>query len=290
MAVADRTPNIVSRINSTYYELTASEKKVADYVVDKTDTAPHQSISQVAEACGVADATVSRFCRKLGCHDYSEFKLAMAEYASLSGRVTNGPLTGEVTPDDSIEVMSRKLYQSEVDAIGQTASMIEPTKIRRAADILLAADQVLCMGQGGSMIMAEEAAHLFTTTYQNFFAISDDHLQISRAAIASPGDVILYFSYSGATRELMDIIPIAHGRGMIIILVTRFPNSPGAQQVDLVLQCGSNESALQLGSAEARIAQIYLLDIIHTEMCRHDMERIRERKQAVLDALSCKHI
>ena len=125
--------------------------------------------------------------------------------------------------------------------------------------------------------MAEEAAGLFGTTYPNFYAVTDDHTQISRAAIACPGDVILYFSYSGATKELMDLLPVAHTRKVIVILITRFPNSPGAQLADLVLQCGANESALQLGSAEAKIAQICLLEIIHTEMCRHANNSVYSR-------------
>jgi DNA-binding MurR/RpiR family transcriptional regulator len=186
--------------------------------------------------------------------------------------------------------MCAKLYSIEVDAITQTHELIKPDLIKRAADYLRRAETVLCMGQGGSMVLADEAAHLFSTTYPKFFAVADDHFQISRAAIGVPGDVILYFSYSGATRALMDLIPIAHARKLILILITRFPNSPGAQQADLVLQCGANESALQLGSAEARIAQICLLEILHTEMCRHDMKTIEERKQAIVDALACKHI
>jgi DNA-binding MurR/RpiR family transcriptional regulator len=218
-----------------------------------------------------------------------ELRVSIGQSAT-SHEATEGPITGKVTPDDTIAEMCAKIYNIEVDAITMTHELIKPDLIKMAADYLRRAETVLCMGQGGSMIMAEEAAGLFGTTYPNFYAVKDDHLQISRAAIGHPGDVILYFSYSGATKELMDLIPVAHARKVIIILITRFPNSPGALQADLVLQCGANESALQLGSAEAKIAQICLLEILHTEMCRHDMEKIGERKQAINDALACKHI
>lgn len=36
------------------------------------------SISELAGACSVADATVSRFCRRLGYKGYPDFKIAIA--------------------------------------------------------------------------------------------------------------------------------------------------------------------------------------------------------------------
>ncbi len=41
------------------------------------------------------------------------------------------------------------------------------------------------MGQGGSMILAQEAAHLFATARPNFYAVLDSHMQ---AIAAVPPD------------------------------------------------------------------------------------------------------
>lgn len=281
--------NYLMKINDIYYELTASEKRIADMIISNAGKAQHMTATELSKECNVANATISRFCQKLGCRNYMELRVSIGRSAS-SREVSEGPISSEVTPNDTIAEMCAKIYQIEVAAITQTHELVKPELIKRAADYLRRAETVLCMGQGGSMIMAEEAAHLFATTYPNFFAIADNHNQLTRASLALPGDVILFFSYSGDTQELMDIIPVAHARKVIIILVTRFPNSPGALQADLVLQCGANESPLQVGSAEARIAQICLLEIVHTEMCRHDMKTIEERKQAILDAIARKHI
>ena len=281
--------NYLMKINDIYYELTSSEKRVADIIISNASRVQHMTATELSKECNVANATISRFCNKLGCRNYMELRVSIGQPAT-SHEASEGPITGKVTPDDTIAEMCSKIYHIEVDAIAMTHELVKPDQIKMAADYLRRAQTVLCMGQGGSMIMAEEAAGLFGTTYPNFYAVTDDHTQISRAAIACPGDVILYFSYSGATKELMDLLPVAHTRKVIVILITRFPNSPGAQLADLVLQCGANESALQLGSAEAKIAQICLLEIIHTEMCRHDMKTIGERKQAIRDALACKHM
>lgn len=281
--------NVFARISDGYYQLTSSEKKVADYVIAQQQKVQYLSISELAEACRVADATISRFCRQIGCPGYNAFKIAIAK-ATAARPGTPCPLSGEVTPQDSIPDLCRKLYTSAVETIAQTYELLKPERISAAADALLAADQVLCMGQGGSMLMAEEAAHLFSTAFSGFFAVRDSHMQSIAATHLTAKDVVLYFSYSGATRDLMELLPVLHKRGVTVILITRFLNSPGAAQADLVLQCGSNENPLQLGSAAARLSQIYLLDVLVSEMCRRDMERCETHRQEIADALSEKHV
>ncbi|MEF9970720.1 MAG: MurR/RpiR family transcriptional regulator [Oscillospiraceae bacterium] len=280
--------NVFAKINNEYYELTSSEKKVADYIVLHQQKTQFMSITELAEACGVAEATISRFCRRMKYKGYNAFKLSVAN--STADRAAANPLSGEVLPEDSVSDMCQKIYTADVDAITQTLGLIKPEAISAAADLLMASQRVLCMGQGGSMILAQEAAHLFSTAQPGFSAVWDSHLQVVAASQLTEHDVVLYFSYSGATRDLMDVVKIVHQRQAKTILITRFPNSPGAAYADVVLQCGSREGPLQLGSVAARIAQLYLIDVLFSELCRRDIEGCKMRREMVADALSDKHI
>ena len=278
------------KISNTYYFLTAAEKKVADYVIIHQRDTQYMSISELAEACGVAEATISRFTKRLGYKGYNAFKLAVAN--SIAGRSSSmgNPLSGEVRAEDSVSDMCQKLFAAELDAMEQTLGLLRPEAVTAAGDLLERADKVLCMGQGGSMVMAQEAAHLFSTAFGKYFAICDSHMQTISAAQMGPGDVILYISYSGATRDLLEIARLAQDRGAKVILVTRFPKSPGAALADVVLQCGTNESPLQMGSVAARVAIIFVLDVLFSEVCRRDLEGCRSRRRQVADALAEKHV
>ena len=280
--------NVFSRITQEYYQLTASEKKLATFVVANGQRSQTMSISELAAACGVAEATISRFCRRMGYQGYSAFRLAIA--AATAARENSDPPSGEIQAEDTVPDLCAKLASANIDAIRETQGLIRPENIQAAADALLAAHTVLCMGQGGSMLMAEEAAHLFTTAFPGFFAISDSHMQVIAAANLTEKDIILFFSYSGSTKELMDVLQIAQRRHIRTVLVTRYSGSPGAGLADIVLQCGSTEGPLQLGSVAARIAQLYLIDVLFSEMCRRDLDTCRHRRELVADALSEKHV
>lgn len=280
--------NAFEKISSAYYSLTAAEKKVADYVIIHQQESQYMSISELAEACGVAEATVSRFSKRLGYKGYNAFKLAVANATSPRGG--GNPLSGEITPEDTVFDMCQKLYTANLDAMEQTLGLLRPEAVKAAGDLLERADKVLCMGQGGSMVMAQEAAHLFSTAFGKYFAVTDSHMQAIAAAQLGPRDVILYFSYSGATRDMVENCLLARERGARVILVTRFPKSPGAALASVVLQCGANENPLQMGSVAARIAMIFVLDVLFSEVCRRDLPACRARRRQVADALSEKHL
>ena len=148
--------NAFERISNAYYHLTAAEKKVADYVIIHQRDTQYMSISELAEACGVAEATVSRFSKRLGYKGYNAFKLAVANATSPRGG--GNPLSGEITPEDTVFDMCQKLYTANLDAMEQTLGLLRPEAVKAAGDLLERADKVLCMGQGWSMLAAQEAA------------------------------------------------------------------------------------------------------------------------------------
>lgn len=284
--------NVFATISNDYYLLTAAEKKVADYVLEHKSGVQYMSISELAEECGVAEATVSRFCRRLHLRGYNAFKLALAKATGglHGGNFQLEPLEGEILPGDSIFDISRKLYATHVAALGQTRDLLRAEQVAKAVDLLESADKVYCMGQGGSMILAQEAAHLFSTITSKFFPVQDSHMQATAAALLTPKDVLLFFSYSGSTKDIVDVMAKAQERKAKTVLCTRFLKSPGTAYADVVLLCGSNEGPLQLGSVQARIAQLFVVDVLFNELCRRMGPEAQRNRENVVNALADKHM
>lgn len=286
--MADEKQNVFVHIGSEYYTFTAAEKRLADYILSAQDCISRMSISELANACSVADATVSRFCRRLGYKSYPDFKIAIAN--ASAHRLEDNPLSGEITREDTLEAISQKLLNANTVAMTQTLEVLNLEAVAQAASILRSSTTVLCMGQGGSMLIASEAAHLFSTISGKFRPVSDSHMQAMAAAMMEPMDTILFYSYSGSTLAMLDTLKTAKERGSKVILVTRFPNSPGAALADIVLQCGANENPLQSGSVPARIAQMYLTDILFSEYTRRNLDEAKESRNRIAQALAAKHV
>ena len=280
----DEQIDILERIHAAYYQLTSTERKVADLVLAQPSQVQFMSITQLADECGTAEATVTRFCRRLNLKGFNAFKIELARHSASTS----------VKPKDrepnSLVNRSLEVGRLASDAVYQTIELVEPKQVLRAVELIESAQHVVCIGSGGSMIMATECAHLFSTVSGNFQAVPDSHLQMSAVATMNQGDVVMLFSYSGATTNGLQVMELAKARGTSTILVTRFHKSPAAKLADVVLRCGSNESPFQFGSVPARIAQLVVLDVLFQEYFHRNRETCQETIQNIASALSGMHV
>ena len=277
--------NILERIHAFYYQLTASERKVADFVLANHDRVQFMSITQLAEECGTADATISRFCRNLDLKGFNAFKLELALYSAGSQQKKRNTPTRDTTMGRCLEV-----GRMANDAVYQTMELLEPEQLLRAVELIEKASRVLCIGSGGSLLMAKEFAHLFSTVTHKFQAVSDAHMQMSAVATCQSQDVLVLFSYSGATTSGVEIMNLAKSRNISTIVITRYPKSPAAELADVVLRCGSNEGPFQFGSVPAKVAQLIVMDVLFQEYCHRNQEQCVDSIQRIGTALAHMHL
>ena len=202
--------NIFETISSQYFQLTNSEKKVADYVLRHRIDVQYMSISELAEECTVADATISRFCRRLGLTGYNAFKLELAK-ASMT-RDSHRADAAILQESSGFHAMCKKLLGENVAVLEQTIQLLDPRQVSRAVDLLRRSRRVVCMGQGSSMVLSEEAWTLFSTVSPKFLFVPDSHLQMNTLALMDPDELVLFFSYSGSTRDFQDLLEVARQR------------------------------------------------------------------------------
>ena len=281
----EQNMDILERIHASYYQLTAAEKKVADYVLNQSERVQFMSITQLAEECGTAEATISRFCRSLKLKGFNAFKIELARHSS------QGTSLREQSPSlETAQGRFQEVGRQSSDAIRQTVDLMEEATVTRAVDLMEAAPHIMCIGAGGSMIMASDCAHQFSTITPKFYAVSDAHMQMAAASTMALNDIILLFSYSGATTSGLQILELAKSRGVKTILVTRYNKSPAAKLADIVLLCGSNEGPFQFGSVPAKVAQLIVIDVLFREYYIRNQAASEENVQQIGAALSNLHV
>jgi len=279
----EQNMDILERIHASYYQLTATERKVADFVLAQHSQVQFMSITQLAEVCGTAEATISRFCRSLKLKGFNAFKIELARHSAA-------PIKPQEQPTDTLVGRSLEVGRLASDAVYQTVELVEPAQVQKAVKLFEDASRVFCFGAGGSMLMAQEFAHLFSTVTNKFTAIADSHMQMSAAATMGRDDIMVLFSYSGATNSGIQLLELAKSRGIRTVLVTRFHKSPAANLADVVLRCGSNEGPFQFGSVPAKIAQLIVMDVLFQEYRYRNRDICEDHIQNIASALSDMHI
>ena len=247
-----------------YSSLTRSEIRVADYILKHKPELPYIMSKTLADACQVSEATITRFCRSVGCASFNDFKVRAAQ--AISSDSTSGPASG-------------------YDLYGDIQlDLLDYGAVRKVVDCLYEADNVYCFGQGNTSIIAMDAWGRFSSITSKFHWINDFHMQAITAATLGAKDVILSFSFSGAMRELSELGGLVQKTEAKLILVTRFPNSPGSKFSDLLLICGADEAPNQQGSVAVKLGQLFIIDVLFHEYCSKDAKTALENRERTLNA------
>lgn len=279
-----RTISIFSSIHSKYNNLTNTEKKVADYVLENTRSVVYMSITDLADACDVGESSIFRFCKSLSYKGYQEFKIALAHSITVENEIPQ--LTDQILMDDTTEAVASKVLTTNVSALNETYNLIDIKKINEAIDYMINAERVLFFGVGSSLITAMEAKIKFMRITNKTECLMDSHLQMMSAALMSERDVAVIISYSGSTKDSIEVARKAKERGAKVVSITRFEKSPLTSYSDLTLLCGANEGPLQGGSLSAKISQLYLLDILYVEYFKKTSEQSIINKETTAAAVS----
>ncbi len=280
--------DIFARIEASDKTFTKAERKVADFILQCPRDIMYMSITDLAENCGVGDTTVFRFCKTLKLDGYQDFKMMLAQ--SISGK--EGPssmtLSDEININDSTEEVCYKLHNTDVAALNQTLEMINAADIQKAVQMMKQAKLIYFWGMGNSCVMALEAKNKFAGILPNIVFVEDSHMQAMASALLGKDDLAIAFSYSGSTKDTIELLKRAKQNDAKTICITRFSESPLTAYADIVLLCGANEGPFQGGSLSAKVAQLYLVDVLYTEFFKNNYTMCDHNKKLTTQSVSAK--
>ena len=101
-------------------------------------------------------------------------------------------------------------------------------------------------------------------------------------------DVLLFVSYSGSTRDMMDTLRLAKENGAKVILITHYDDAPGAALADVVLLCGAQENPLDSGSIPAKLAMLFVANVLVLRYTLDNQELANLSLSRTSQALGCK--
>ena len=275
--------DIFTLIHSRYNSFTNTEKKVADFILENIKDVIYMSITDLADACSVGESSVFRFCKTMDLKGYQEFKIVLAHSISLDDETPQ--LSSMITMQDTIEELASKALSSNVNALTETFNLLTEKDISNAVESMVQAERIHFFGVGTSLMTAMEAKNKFMRITNKTECSLDSHLQVMSAALMTERDVAILISYSGSTKDTIEVAKVAKERGAKIISITRFAKSPLTSFSDITLLCGANEGPLQGGSLSAKIAQLYLLDLLYFEYFKRTNKEAVHNKELTAKAV-----
>ncbi|WP_409303390.1 MurR/RpiR family transcriptional regulator [Peribacillus sp. SCS-155] len=276
------TQSCLGKIRSYYARFSDKEKKIANYILENPEQIIHCTINEVAEDLDVADATVFRFCKRIGFKGYQAMKIALASEIMTPIQ----QIHEEITERDSEKTVADKIFRSNIRSLENTLQVLDANSINKAVSILLNAERIEFYGTGGSSMIAMDAYHKFIRTGIKTFAFVDSHFQLMAASQLTSKDAAVVISHSGTNKDTIRILETANENGAKTIGITSFPKSPVSQKADVALITSAEETEYRSEALASRISQLSLIDALYVNIMIKNKEHANRSLEKVRNAIS----
>lgn len=123
----------------------------------------------------------------------------------------------------------------EADAVEKALHAIPEAEFMRAVDVLAKAERIGAAGCGHSGIVCQHFAHLMCCIERPARFISPAEAVHGATGFLKKGDVMVFASRGGKTKELLPILDICKKKEVTVISVTENLSSPLAVGADIVI-------------------------------------------------------
>jgi RpiR family transcriptional regulator, carbohydrate utilization regulator len=206
--------------------------------------------------CGTSEATVVRFCQRIGYRGLSEMKkvLALQLAGNLLPARTAEKLDGEATLE--------RVFADCVAALRDTIASVDHASLERVATAIARCELLYLFGAGGSAQVAQEAALKFLSLGFRTIAFVDPIQQLAAAKLTTSKDVALAVTYAGNQKEVAEALQSARERKAFCAGITSFEQSMISKSTDALLMISPPTELLRGQTGAHRVAQVALLDAL----------------------------
>ncbi len=274
--------DIFAKIQEEREQFSQSEQRIADILLNQFEFAVNASITELAERAEVSPPTVTRFCRRLGCQSFSDFKVSLAKTAYVGVRYLNPEAKSREPADVATDIITKAQ-----NALFLMHRALDTDVLDKAAEKLSQAEMIYAFGSGGnsSMIASEIQNRLFRLG-SRVTACNDHGMQLMLAAAARPKDVIIGSSFSGRNAELVRSFTLAREAGITTIALTQ-RDSIVAKAAELVVGIDLPEGDNIFRPTSTRFAYLAIIDVLASLVAYRNRDRslvtLRHIKQQLVE-------
>lgn len=254
--------DIISEIEQKYLSLSRQERKIALKVLQDPNAVKQMNIHALSKKADVSTATVTRFVKKIGCHNFNSFKLKLAENTSTNEIEVNNsyPLADQVTD----------FYNQMITG---TWRRLDQALLEKTVELIKQASRIFIFGLGSSGYNAQELAQRLIRMGLEAFAPADSHTMYITSSIMTEDDLVIVLSVSGKSEEINEAVAMAIKKNSKIVSVTAFGDSLLSEMSDYNLLIQYSQFVDNTHFINSQLGIVYVIDVLSTMLLQNEVYR-----------------
>ena len=250
--------DVLGRIRNQYDTLSKTQKKIADYMQQHTNTCCFASLKEIAAATGTTEATVLNFSRKIGYASFQDMKNQLKE--GVSDWTT--PITTEAFSDLPFEELLKRNKTQQEENFAAIWKAGNEKAIEEAVRLLQDAKKIYCVACDFSSALSQYFHARFTRLGLNIEDVGSKSTTdiLHSLAFADKEDLVVVFSFAEYSKMTLAVEEYLSMNGIKILCFSDRESSPASLMADVSIICNTRHFIL-LNSMTSVIILIDLLAI-----------------------------
>lgn len=273
---------VMDTICSSFDTFFDSEKKIAKYIINHYDKVVEMTVSELAIASGASEASVSRFCKKVGVKGFHHLKISLAK-EMVETDTPEIKVTNHISIDDVSQSL-QNILANKIEELRQTVLMIDNENLIDILNILQKARCVQFVAVGNTLPVAIDGA--FKLNQIGIASVAGTILENQIGYIYNLGkeDVVLAISNSGESKGVITAMEAARDVGATIISITNNEQSTVAKASDYHITTATREKLFLDGYCFSRVSATTVIEILYlflTSMNKDAYKSIARHENAI---------
>ncbi|MDO4804480.1 MAG: MurR/RpiR family transcriptional regulator [Lachnospiraceae bacterium] len=250
--------------------LTEREQSIRTYLVTQPEKLYNMTARDLGEATYSSAAAVTRFCKKLGCRGYQDFRIRfLQDVGELKGVVFQEEKENHLPDDARMAMMARKaaVYRSAIDLIMRENY---PERFEKAVRVIKKADYLDFYACDVNACLGGYAASLFLRCGKRTSLFAEPYMQLGNALDQRPGHLAVLVSFTGDNSHLADLSKLIREGGTKVLCFAGAADCSLAKISDycLIVPNGENVKGIPAEDRETLFSTAfkYLVDTISSAL------------------------
>ena len=269
---------VIAKIISMQSSLTVSENEIAQYVINNPDQVVASTITATAQNTHTSEASINRFCKKIGFKGFNSFKVALAQDSFYNSMREAEP----ASQDSFIAAISQDYRHMLIN----TTAMLDENQVFRAAAEMYKASHIYIFSMSYTRFVAQQLE--FRLGMVGLYAKAITDLNDARILASGIGrdDAVLVIAPTLLVRELYQAISICHGNGAVVISITSYDSPKLGDLIDYKFIISDMITTQNSVSISNNLMFLYVADVLYCALLDKD-KSLRQRQlnsDSILDS------
>lgn len=260
---------VIAKIMSMQQSFTVSENEIAQYVIHNADSVVTSTITAIARHTDTSEASINRFCKKLGFKGFNSFKVALAQdnfYNSMQD-------SGEDSQNGFVAAVSKDYRHMLVN----TTAMLDEEQVLKAAEAMRTAPHIFIFSLSYTGFVARELEFKLSTIGLYAKAVTDPGNIRVYAGCVNEGDLVIVVAPTLLMRELYHAINLCRERGASILSITSYDSPKLNTLVDFKFIISDRITTQNSVSVSNNLMFLYVTDVLYCALLESD-KMLKQRR------------